>query len=269
MAKRSFKRKLYLTIAASSLIFRNWTIRKKFYIGFLSLILVLTSNVVLTTYEITALNGAQSKLPYLVYLDVVGIITGCLFIWIISQSVLRPMRRIINHLENKKSFEEFHAYNNDEIGQLAKAISLMKKNVLPTDQLDEKKMLMDAVLQLSLESIFIFNQEGSLTSFSKGFKNITTYLDEEIKKMHVSQIISNLDLKQVFDELSKDDVNAPFCMQRVILKSKKGKECAYNCSICKVQGIDHAVYIGILREIQTSALIKEKFQKAFSSFSKK
>lgn len=269
MSKSSFKKKLYLTIAASSFLFRNWTIRKKLYIGFASLILVLTLNVILTSYEISRLNVSQSKLSYLVYLDIMGIVTGCLFIWIISQSVLRPMRRIIKQLEEQDSLESLQHYCNDEIGQLARAVSYMKKKSRRTEgPADEKKLLLDAILHASMEGIFIIDQGGRLTSSSRGFKNITG-IAKSSKEIQIVDVIKNLNLSNAVDQLSKMDQDSPFYTQRLIFKTLKGKEQTLECSICKVEGSDQETYIGIVKEITRRTRMRETFRKTFNPFLKK
>lgn len=261
MAKSSFKRKVYLTLAASSFLFRNWTVRKKLHIGFLSLILVLTLNVIITSYEISRLKEAGTKLSYLVYLDIMGIVTGCLFIWIISQSVLRPMKRIINHLENKVSIESLKLYSNDELGQLARAVNYMKKNSVQSEpSLDEKDLLLKTILSHSIESIFIFDEKGGLTNYSKGFKTIARVQQDQ---GHLKDVFENLELEKVFSHLSNEKIEDPFYQQRVFVRSKKGKNYMLNCSICKVSGQSHEMYIGILKEVDRSVKIKEGFSKAF------
>ncbi len=270
MSKSSFKRKFFLAIAASSFLFRNWTIRKKLYIGFASLILVLALNVVLTSYEISRLEIPLSKLSYLVYLDIMGVVTGCLFIWIISQSVLRPMRRIIKQLENQDSSESLQHYCNDEIGQLARAVSYMKNKSKSTQgPSDEKKLLLDAILHASMEGIFIINQEGKLTSSSKGFKNITGLVSSPEKNHQIADIIFNLNLTHAFTHLSKNDQETPFYVQRVFSKTKSGRDQILECSICRVEGSDHEMYIGIIKKITRRTRIKERLNKTFNPFSKK
>ncbi len=258
-----------MTIAASSFLFRNWTIRKKLYIGFASLILVLTLNVILTSYEISRLNVSQSKLSYLVYLDLMGIVTGCLFIWIISQSVLRPMRRIIKQLEDQNSLESLQYYCNDEIGQLARAVSYMKKKSKHTEgPSDEKKLLLDAILHASMEGIFIIDHRGNLTSASRGFKNITG-LSKSSSETQIVNIIKNLNFKSAIEQLSQVDQDSPFYTQRVLFKTLKGKDQTLECSICKVEGSDQETYIGIVKEITRRARMRETFRKTFNPFLKK
>lgn len=262
MAKSSFKRKLYLTLAASSFLFRNWTVRKKLHIGFLSLILVLTLNVIVTTYEISRLKEAGTKLSYLVYLDIMGIVTGCLFIWIISQSVLRPIKRIIHQLENRASLESLRLYSNDELGQLARAVNYMKKSSFQSKpSLDEKDLLLETILSHSIESIFIFNEEGGFTNYSKGFKTIAKVQQDQ--KGHLKDVFVNLELEKVFSHLSNEKVKDPFYQQRVFIRTKRGKDYMLNCSICKVSGQSHEMYIGILKEVDRRVKIKESFSRAF------
>ncbi len=253
-------------IAAASFLFRNWTIRKKLYIGFASLMLVLAFNVVLTAYEISRLEIAKSKLLYLVYLDVMGIITGCLFIWIISQSVLRPMKRMIKQLESQTPVENLQYYCNDEIGQLARAVSYVKNNKrIPNEGKDEKKLLLEAILHASMERIFIFDHLGKLSSASQGFKIITgaTQNTESVES------IFNLNLKNAFDHLAKPSQDAPFYTQRILYKTKKGRKQAMDCSVCKVEGVGQDIYIGILKEINTSVRMKETLMKTLKPFLKK
>lgn len=267
MPKPSVKRRFYLLIAASSFLFRNWSVRKKLHFGFASLILVLAFNVILTSYEISRLKETGTNLSYLVYLDLIGIVTGCLFIWIISQSVLRPMKRIIHQLENKASLESLRLYSNDEIGQLARAVSSMKKrSLLKEKPSDEKNLLLETILSHSIESIFIFNEEGVLTTFSKGFRSITRYNRKNDPHENISDIFLNLDLKAAFNFLSSNSQNAPFYKQRVALKTKKGKNYPLDCSICRVSGNNNQIYIGILKELQTSVKIKEKLSSTLQLF---
>lgn len=266
MSQSSFKRRLFLMIAAASFLFRNWTIRKKLYIGFASLILVLTFNVFLTSYEISHLEIAKSKLLYLVYLDVLGIITGCLFIWIISQSVLRPMRRMIKQLESQNPAENLQYYCNDEIGQLARAVSIVKNTKrVANDGKDEKKLLLEAILQASMERIFIFDHLGKLTSASQGFKVVTGFA----KEAENIESIFNLNLKNAFEHLAQPSQNSPFYIQRVLYRTKTGKKHRMDCSICKVEGMDQDIYIGILKEINPSVRMKETFIKTLRPFLKK
>lgn len=271
MSKPSFKRRFYLTIAAVSFLFRNWTIRKKLYIGFASLILVLAFNVVLTSYEISRLDVSQSKLMYLVYLDVLGIITGCLFIWIISQSVLRPMKRIIQQLESKNSLDSLQHYYNDEIGQLARAVSYVKKNkstALKSEQ-DEKRMLLEAILHASMERIFIFDHLGRLTSASRGFKVVTGLNSQEKTSHEISDIFVNLNLKNAFEHLAQTHDDAPFYVQHVMCRKKDGKMQRIECSICKVEGVGQDMYIGIVKELNRTVRMKETLKRTLAPFRKK
>lgn len=253
-----------MTIAASSFLFRNWTVRKKLHIGFTSLIFVLALNVILTSYEISRLQEASPKLSYLVYLNIIGIISGCLFIWIITQTVLRPMKRIIHQLENRTSSESLKLYSNDEIGQLARAVNYMKKNNAPKGiALDEKNLLLETILSHSIESIFVFNGDGRVSTYSKGFKSITRYNNPEKETKNVSEIFTNFDLEKAFSHLATHIEDAPFYNQRVFLKTKKGKRHMVDCSICCVKSEEQKIYIGILKELDASVKIKEGISKAF------
>ncbi len=266
MAKKSLKRKIYLTLAASSLLFRNWTVRKKLYFGFAVLIMILAINVIVTSYEISRLREYDPKLSYLVYFNMVGVVSGCLFFWVITQSVLRPMKRIIHQIETQSSLESLRLHSNDEIGQLARAVNFMKKNKSSIDgSLDEKKLLLDAILSHSVESIFIFDQSGKLSGCSKGFEDIMEFDQLTSDKQVISHFFQNLDLEMAIKHLSQSDKEAPFYEQRVSWDLDQNKNKSAHCSICQVKSKDHEMYIGIIKEVQTSGRVKRLFSKVFKA----
>lgn len=265
MPKTTFKRKLYLTVAASSLIFRNWSIRKKLHIGFTSLIGVLALNVILTSYEISRLKEYQLKLSYLVYLDLIGVVTGCLFIWIVSQSVLRPIKKIIHQLETQSTLENLQLYSNDEIGQLARAVSSIKRsNSLFDEDKSAKNVLLETILSHSTEGIFIFDQRGALTNYSRGFESMTGYSHLEKNNSLVSSTLLGLELEKVFSHLEQEESDNLFYEQKVNCKNEKSQINSLNCTVYKVKGFDEVLFIGVLKQLPKKNFFHSFIDNTFS-----
>lgn len=244
--KNSFKRKIYLFFAAAPLLFKKWTIRKKLHMSFLSLILILGLNALLTSYEIARLKEHHLNLSYLVYLDVLGVVSGVLFIWIISSSVVRPMKKIIERLESKDELEPAAIYGSDELGKLARAISFMKKDQSSLDgTLDMKNRMIEVILDHAIDGIFIFDSDGRIVSYSQSFKTISGYDDEEIHSKMVDEIIPEINLSEI-DQVLDTDKNQFYKKDKSILQ-KSGKSSLIECSICPIKSEGQNLYIGIIR----------------------
>ncbi len=228
----------------------------------LSLIFILGLNAVLTSFEVGRLNEHGIHLSYLIYLDLLGIFAGCLFIWIISKSVIRPMRRMVNQIETKTFIENFNTYGSDEIGELARAVSFMKKNHSSTGGvLEEKNKLIEAILDHSFESIFIFNSKGEILSYSRSFKERFGFSEEDLEKGDLDLIIPNVELQKIAERFSGEVPLKYFYTKELLAQKQNRKNLKIECSICPIFSQNENSYVGIIRNLQKANRFKSFIRK--------
>lgn len=260
--KKSLKRRLFLFFAYLPLMGRRWSIQKKLNVSLLSLTVILGVNALFTVYEVNRLKEHDLNLSYLVYLDILGIFSGALFIWIIAQSVIRPMKRMVDQIEKKKFVDPLNAYGADEIGDLARAVSLMKRSHSSTGEvLEEKNQLIEAILDHSIESIFMFNSKGEILSYSHSFKERFGYHEDEMDQAKLSQIIPSIQLQDILKRFSGDSPQKYFYTKELVAQNKSKKSFLIECSVCPVERKNGAVYVGIIRNLKKKNRINSFIKK--------
>ncbi|MCH9634034.1 MAG: hypothetical protein S4CHLAM7_07720 [Chlamydiae bacterium] len=244
------------------LVFRKWSIQKKLHVSLLSLVVILGLNAVLTSIEIRRLKEAHQNLSYLIYLDLLGILAGCLFIWIISKSVIRPMKKMIKQIESKMDVEAVNLYGTDEIGELARAVNMMKKTHSHTgEMLEEKKQLIEAILNHSVDTIFMFNLRGDILSHSQSFRNTFGYQEED-EKGDLSLILPHIELEDVSKQFKGQSPRLEFYTKEFVAKKVHTKKnFKIQCSICPISGQKEDLYVGIIRNLQKRKRIKHFLKK--------
>lgn len=260
--KRSFKRALFLLFSKMPFLLRRWSIKKKLHVSLLSLVCILGLNAVLTSFEVARLKEHGMNLSYLIYLDLLGIFVGCLFIWIISKSVIRPMRRMVKQIETKTFLDHFNTYGHDEIGELARAVSFMKKNHSSTGGvLEEKNKLIEAILDHSVESIFIFNAKGEISSYSRSFKERFGFSEEDLDEAGLDLIIPNVELQKIAEQFSGEAPLKYFYTKELLAKKQNHKVFKIECSICPISNQNEECYVGIIRNLQKANRFKNFIRK--------
>lgn len=255
--KVSLKRRLYLLFASAPFIFQKWSIQKKLHVSLLTLIGILGFNACLTAYEAYRLKELNLNLSYLIYLDLVGIFCGGLFIWVLSKSVIRRMKKMVEQIENRSFVEPQNTYSADEIGELARAVSFMKKNHCNTGEiLEEKNLLIQAILDHSVDSIFLFNSEGLITSYSRSFQEKFGYNDEEIEELNLSALIPSLQMHEVLGHFSEQTAMKKFYTRELFVCKNNQKKVPVKCSIFPIAKATSAVYVGIVRHSRKTERIK-------------
>lgn len=269
MAKKvSFKRQLFLFFSSAPFILRRWSIQKKLHVSLLTLIGILGFNALLTSYEVYRLKEHNLNLSYLIYLDFLGIIFGGLFIWVLSKSVIRRMKKMVEQIENRSFVEPLNTYSADEIGQLARAVSFMKKNHSNTgESLEEKNQLIEALLTHSNDSIILFNQEGVISSYSKSLQKKAGYPDEEMAQISLSELLPALKLHEVMSALSSQSHNEPHT-QELLLHKGSQKKIRVECTISPLSASHKPCYVALVREIKPREKIKSFVTKRLPSFKK-
>jgi PAS domain S-box-containing protein len=249
--KQSIKRRLFLLFAYIPLLVRGWSIKKKLNVSLLSLTVILFLNALFTLYEVKRLKEHDLNLSYLVYLDFIGTLSGALFIWVIAKSVIRPLKRMVDQIESQKFVDPLNTYSADEIGDLARAVSTMKRSHSSTGEvLEEKNQLIEAILDYSIESIFMFDAEGEIVSYSRSFKERFGYQDEELNEVLLSQIIPNIHLKEILKKFSGEAPQKYFYTKELVAQNKSKKSFLIECSICPIHRKGGSVYVGIIRSLR-------------------
>lgn len=263
MKKGSLKKKLFLALAAAPFLFRRWSIQKKLFVSLLTLIAILGFNALLTTYELHRLKEHKLNLSYLIYLDLLGILSGSIFIWVLLKSVIRPMKNMIKEIQVKESIDPVKTYSLDELGDLARAVSSMKRTHLNTgDVLEEKTQLIEAILDHAVDCIFIFNQKGEILTSSRSFLETFGYSKEQLEETDLSSIIPAMQLQEILENFSGQAPSRQFYVKRLNGIKSNQKTFYLECSICPVRSKKETSYVAIIRRLQRKTKLRDLFKKA-------
>lgn len=248
--KISFKRSIYLFFSKTPFfMFRKWNIQRKLHVSLLTLIGILGFNAALTFYEVLRLKEYDLNISYLIFLDIVGISCGGLFIWILSKSVIRRMKKMVEQIENRNFVEPQTTYSADEIGELARAVSFMKKTHCTTGEiLEEKNRLIQAILDHAVDSIFLFDAKGSITSYSRSFQEAFGYSENEMQDLEINSFIPSIHLGEILTAFSKNDPQKHFYTKNFLIEPKNQKKLQVECSIFPIASKHSDLYVGIIRK---------------------
>lgn len=246
--KGSVKRKVYLFFSDIGFVFRKWSIQKKLHVSLLTLIGILGFNALMTAYEITRLKEYDLKLSYLIYLDFIGILCGGLFIWMLTNSVIRRMRKMVDQIENRTFLEAQNIYSSDEIGELARAVSFMKKNHMSTGEvLEEKNRLIQAILDHSMDSIFLFNEKGQITSYSKTFKEIFKLEHKKDPTLHLSTLLPSISVEKIKESFKDKKLQKDYYTDEFFALNRLSETLKVKCSIFPIEMHKKVHFVGIIR----------------------
>ncbi len=174
VARKSFKRRAYLFFASAPLLFSRWSVRKKLYVAFLSLIGILLLNAFLIYHEIIISKKNSLKLSYLVGVNLVGVFSGALFVFLFLQGILRRLRKMTGKLE-KRSFADhpLRSYGSDEIDKLASVIgSVGKEHSSKGAELKKKEDLLNLLAEKVEEAFFICDEEGHILFCTRSLRTL-------------------------------------------------------------------------------------------------
>lgn len=262
MSKPSFKKRLFLLAAGAPLAFRRWSIQKKLFISLLTLITILGINALLTSFELYRLKDLKLNLSYLIYINVLGILTGALFIWVLLKSVIRPMKKMVEEIETKSFIDPAKAYGLDEIGDLARAVSYMKRTHSVTGEvLEEKTRLIEAILNHAVDSIFIFNTKGEIVSTSRSFLETFGYSQEEVELVDLNLIIPSIHLQEVIQNFEGQQAQKNFYVRELEAKKSNHKTFWVECSICPIEGKSEKIYVAVIRHLHKKNKINALFKR--------